>query len=105
MGCATASEHHNIDINASSRYHHDVRTTLTLDDDVAIRLERERRKRRVSFKDVVNEVLRAGLDALAAPKRRSDRFRTKGFSLGSSLVGSLDNIEEVLSRAEGERHR
>jgi hypothetical protein len=25
--------------------------------------------------------------------------------LGPSLVGSLDNIEEVLSRAEGERHR
>jgi len=45
------------------------------------------------------------LDTFAAPKRRSDRFRTKGFNLGSSLVGSLDNIEEVLSRAEGERHR
>jgi hypothetical protein len=94
-----------MDINASSHYHHDVRTTLTLDDDVAIRLERERRKRRVSFKDIVNEALRAGLDTFAAPKRRSDRFRTKGFNLGSSLVGSLDNIEEVLSRAEGERHR
>lgn len=97
--------HHALDINASSHYHHDVRTTLTLDDDVAIRLERERRKRRVSFKDIVNEALRAGLDTFAAPKRRSDRFRTKGFNLGSSLVGSLDNIEEVLSRAEGERHR
>jgi hypothetical protein len=82
-----------------------VRTTLTLDDDVAIRLDRERRKRRVSFKDIVNEVLRAGLDTFGAPKRRRDQFRTKGFNLGSSLVGSLDNIEEVLSRAEGERHR
>ena len=82
-----------------------MRTTLTLDDDVAIRLDRERRKRRVPFKDIVNEVLRAGLDTLGAPKRRRDQFRTKGFNLGSSLVGSLDNIEEVLSRAEGERHR
>ncbi len=82
-----------------------MRTTLTLDDDVAIRLERERRKRRMPFKDIVNEALRAGLDTLAAPKRRRDQFRTKGFNLGSSLVGSLDNIEEVLSRAEGERHR
>ena len=100
-----ASSHPHLDINASSDYHLDVRTTLTLDDDVAIRLDRERRKRRVSFKDIVNEVLRAGLDTPSAPKRRRDQFRTKGFNLGSSLVGSLDNIEEVLSRAEGERHR
>jgi hypothetical protein len=97
--------HHHLDINTSNNYHHDVRTTLTLDDDVAIRLERERRRRRLSFKDIVNDVLRTGLDTIAAPKRRSNRFRTKGFNLGSSLVGSLDNIEEVLSRAEGERHR
>jgi hypothetical protein len=32
-------------------------------------------------------------------------MRTSGFDLGSSLVGSLDNIEEVLSRAEGDDHR
>jgi hypothetical protein len=82
-----------------------VRTTLTLDDDVAVRLEQERRRRRLSFKDIVNEALRAGLDALGQPRRRADQFRTKGFDLGPSLVGSLDNVEEVLSRAEGEDHR
>ena len=82
-----------------------MRTTLTIDDDVAARLERERHRRRVSFKEVVNEVLRAGLEALNQPKRRVGKFRTKGFALGPSLVGSLDNVEEVLSRAEGERHR
>jgi hypothetical protein len=81
-----------------------VRTTLTLDDDVAARLEEERRKRRVSFKTVVNDVLRAGLDGLRAPRRRAPPFRTKGFDLGPSLIGSLDNVEEVLSRAEGEEH-
>jgi hypothetical protein len=82
-----------------------VRTTLTIDDDVAARLERERHRRRVSFKEIVNEVLRAGLEALNQPKRTARKFRTKGFALGPSLVGSLDNVEEVLSRAEGERHR
>ena len=81
-----------------------MRTTLTLDDDVAVRLERERRKRRLSFKAIVNEVLRTGLDTLGQPSRRPVRFRTKGFDLGPSLVGSLDNVEEVLSRAEGEDH-
>lgn len=81
-----------------------MRTTLTLEDDVAVRLERERRKRQVSLKTLVNELLRAGLDALHAPRRSRQPFRTSGFELGPSLVGSLDNIEEVLSRAEGEDH-
>jgi hypothetical protein len=81
-----------------------VRTTLTLDDDVAVRLERELRKRGDSFKTVVNDLLRAGLDA-QTPKRKGRGFRTEGFDLGPSLVGSLDNIEEVLARAEGEDHQ
>ena len=82
-----------------------VRTTLTLDDDVAVRLEQERRRRRTSFKAILNEMLRTGLDAAQAPERKRQAFHTKGFDLGPSLVGSLDNIEEVLSRAEGEAHR
>ena len=82
-----------------------MRTTLTLDDDVAVRLEQERRKRRTSFKAVLNDVLRAGLDAAQAPGRKRKAFETRGFDLGPSLVGSLDDIEEVLSRAEGETHR
>jgi hypothetical protein len=82
-----------------------MRTTLTIDDDVAARLEQERRKRRVSFKEIVNDMLRSGLDAVGQPRRRPAAFRTKGFRLGPSLVGSLDNVEEVLSRAEGEDHR
>lgn len=82
-----------------------MRTTLTLDDDVSARLEREQRKRRVSFKTLVNDVLRAGLDVLQPVRERRETFRTTGFSLGPSLAGSLDNIEEVLSRTEGEDHR
>lgn len=80
-----------------------MRTTLTLEDDVAARLEREQRRRRIPFKRLVNDLLRAGLDA--APRPRRTPFVTTGFALGPSLVGSLDNIEEVLSRAEGETHR
>ena len=82
-----------------------MRTTLTLDDDVSARLEREQRTRRVPFKQLVNEVLRAGLDALAARRPARKPFRTTGFDGGPSLIGSLDNIEEVLSRIEGEDHR
>jgi hypothetical protein len=82
-----------------------MRTTLTIEDDVVVRLEQERRRQRVSFKEIVNEVLRAGLDALERPKSHRVQFQTRGFSLGPSQVGSLDNTEEVLSRAEGEDHK
>jgi hypothetical protein len=81
-----------------------MRTTLTLDDDVAVRLAEEQKKRGTSFKDTVNAVLRAGLDTTGR-RATHERFRTTGFPLGPSLVGSLDNVAEVLARAEGEDHR
>ena len=81
-----------------------MRTTLTLDDDVAVRVERERRKRKIPLKQAVNDLLRAGLDATEALKPRKP-FVTRGFNLGPSLIGSLDNIEDVLSRIEGEDHK
>lgn len=82
-----------------------MRTTLTLDDDVAARLAEQQRRRGVPFRLVVNETLRAGLDGARARPPARTRFSTSGLSLGPSLVGSLDNIEEVLARIEGERHR
>lgn len=82
-----------------------MRTTLTLDDDVAVRLEQEVRKRGEPFKTVVNDLLRAALDGRQTPRGKRRAFRTEGFDLGASLVGSLDNIEELLARAEGESHR
>jgi plasmid stability protein len=79
-----------------------MRTTLTLDDDVAVKLRAAAKDR--PFKAVVNEALRAGLAALEKRTRPRKPYRTRGFNLGPSLVGSLDNVEEVLARAEGERH-
>ena len=82
-----------------------MRTTLTLDDDVAARIKAAMKKRDRPLKVIVNEALRAGLTAIEkrAPARKA--HQTTGFHLGPSLVGSLDNIEEVLSRVEGEQHK
>jgi hypothetical protein len=82
-----------------------VRTTLTLDKDVAALLARLARARKQSIKSLVNAALRAGLAALDRPLPRAAAFRTKGFDLGPSLVGSLDNVAEVIARAEGDAHR
>ena len=50
-----------------------MRTTLTLDRDVAARLERLRKARKTSLKSVVNEALRQGLERLdSAPPPGED---------------------------------
>jgi hypothetical protein len=80
-----------------------MRTTLTLDDDVAVQLEDLRRSRDVAFKAVVNEALRRGLKAMTAPTSPAENpFRTRAFDLGELKTASLDNIAEVLALAEDE---
>lgn len=66
-----------------------MRTTLTLDDDVAVALERLRNGRDVTFKELVNDALRLGLHQMERKKRRP-RFRTRTVDLGRCRVGSLD---------------
>jgi hypothetical protein len=84
-----------------------MRTTLTVDDDVAIELQRLQRKRREAFKQTVNAVLRAGLSALSVRPRATEtpRRQTEPASLGTPRLKDLDNISEVLAFAEGEAHR
>jgi hypothetical protein len=82
-----------------------MRTTLTLDDDVAALLERVRRARRAPLKAVVNEALRQGLRQMSAPSPRGAPYRTRTVSLGRCLIGSLDDVAEALAIAEGEEFR
>ena len=83
-----------------------MRTTLTLDKDVAAMLERMRRARKASLKQVVNEALRQGLARMTAPPPAPGKpFRTDTLPVGRCLVGNVDNVAEVLAVAEGERFR
>jgi hypothetical protein len=77
-----------------------VRTTLTLDPDVAARLDRVRRRRGVPLKRVVNDALREGLSRLEDPAPAA-AFTTRTVSLGRSRLGSLDDVAEALELAEG----
>lgn len=79
-----------------------MRTTLTLDDDVAALLERLRRDREQSLKDLVNEALRHGLRQIGTRKRRKEPIRTSAVDLGLCRIGSIDNVAEALAVAEGE---
>ena len=82
-----------------------MRTTLTLDADVAALLRRMQHTHGGSFKAVVNDALRQGLRQMAAPSDRPVPYRTPTADLGRCLVGSLDDVAEALAVAEGERFR
>jgi hypothetical protein len=77
-----------------------VRTTLTLDDDVAVRLQSESRRTGRSFKEVVNECLRRGLEARRAARPRKP-FRVKARPLGIRQGLDYDNVADLLEQIEG----
>ena len=79
-----------------------MRTTLTLDDDVAVALERLRRARDASLKDIVNDALRRGLRDLTTRPKQREPFQTQSVALGRLRLPSIDNISESLAVAEGE---
>ena len=82
-----------------------MRTTLTIDDDVAAELERLRRTRDASLKDLVNDALRRGLEDMAAPRKKRKPFRTRSFDCGRVLIDNIDNVWEVLDQIEGDKFR
>jgi len=81
-----------------------MRTTLTLDDDVAAILKRLARTRHARLKDLVNEALRRGLAAPVLPPA-GEPFRTTSVALGRCRLGTVDNVADALAAAEGESFR
>lgn len=79
-----------------------MRTTLTLDDDVAAKLEQLRHKKDTSLKAVVNEALRLGLREIEARPKGRKPFRTEPIKGVRPLLPSFDNIAEVLTVIEGD---
>jgi hypothetical protein len=79
-----------------------MRTTLTLDDDVAAMLERLRKSRGVSLKRLANEALRRGLKEMTGRAESREEHRTRSVDLGRLRISGIDNIGEALAAAEGE---
>ena len=78
-----------------------MRTTLTLDPDVAAKARKGAARLGKPFKEVVNAALRIGLDQVLQPASAKP-YRTKPRPLGLRRGLSYDNIGELLTRAEGE---
>ena len=79
-----------------------MRTTLTLDDRIAKALKELAHRSGKPFKQVVDETLRAGLEAGQAPARARP-YRLKPASLGGVLPGiDLDKALRIAASIEDE---
>jgi hypothetical protein len=77
-----------------------MRTTLTLDPDNAARLERLRRERDLSLKDVVNDAIRRGLDALDRPVPDHETFKIPVVDLGPPLIADPKEALRLLDEED-----
>lgn len=78
-----------------------MRTTLAVDDDVALRLADLQKKEAKSFKAVINETLRKGLIVEESSQERQI-FQTPSLALGACRYAGVDRVSELLAVAEGE---
>ena len=83
-----------------------MRTTLTIDNDVAIALERVRQRDSLSLKAAVNEALRRGLRVMdaqddAPPK---ERYQVQPWDSGG-MRANIDSVAEALDWAEGDARK
>ena len=82
-----------------------MRTTLSLDDDVAALIEKVRKAKDASLKEVVNAALREGLVRMMQASAPRKKFHMTVHDAGRCYLPNLDNTAEVLAFAEGEQFK
>jgi hypothetical protein len=82
-----------------------MRTTVTIDDDVAAKLQAEmRRQQSRNFKQLLNDVLRRGL-LVRRELTASKPFRVRARRMGKVQGLNYDNVGEMLEHLEGAEHK
>ncbi len=74
---------------------------MVIDDDVLDKARALATKRKIPFRSVVNEALRAGLSIAEAPAKQK-KYRTPPRPMGLRPGRNLDNIQELLALEPGE---
>jgi hypothetical protein len=77
------------------RYHGQMRTTLTLADDVAAAIERVRRERSIGLSEAVNDLVRAGL----VQQQPTTPFRQRTHDLGEGI--DYSNVADAIETLDG----
>jgi hypothetical protein len=78
-----------------------MRTTLTLEPEVAERVRNEMRRTGKAMKAVVNEALAAGL-GMAGKRARAARFEVRPHALGFKPGVDLDRLNQLADELEAE---
>lgn len=78
-----------------------MRTTLTLDDDVASLLKERARQLGISFKEMVNSAIRAGLGEEPGSRRRKAP-KTEPHSFGFRAGVDLDKLNQLADELEAQ---
>jgi hypothetical protein len=81
-----------------------VRTTLTLDEDVAAKLKAESRKTGRPFRETVNVCLRAGL-SVRKQAASARPFQVKACDMRLRPGINLDKVSALLEELEGPEHK
>lgn len=82
-----------------------MRTTLTLEPDVAAALQRLCAEREMTWKELFNLALREGLHQLENPRPPGSRYTTPPVDPGRAALFGVHSVHELLAFAEGEDYR
>ena len=77
-----------------------MRTTLTLDDDVAAALARRRSERGSGLREEVNALLRSALTAEAQPPLAADDYEPPVFDPGRALIVDYRELGSILDQED-----
>lgn len=81
-----------------------MRTTLSIDDDLAVLIEQEQRHSGASFKSTVNSLLLRGLNSRgnSVPKKP---FVVTPIAMNTGLGTRYQKVEDLIEALEGPMHR
>jgi hypothetical protein len=82
-----------------------MRTTLTLDPDVAAALQRLSAERELTWKELVHIALLEGLHQLEKPRAPAPRYSTSPIDPGRPALIGVHSVHEMLAFAEREDYR
>ena len=77
-----------------------MRTTVTLDPDVAARLKELAHRRRASFKETLNDVIRRGLSSQAGTREPSGRYIVEPHAGGFRPGIDPDKLNQLVDELE-----
>ena len=81
-----------------------MRTTLTIDDDLADQIQEYRRRHGHSLKRVINALLREGLQSRQR-RRKGETYRTRAYKLGMRPGFDPLKLNQLLDELEAEGWR